>query len=90
MRAAVPFLAIFAQSLADNLLKLSGNVRDVSRELWWLFLKNRGHNFSWCVAGEWRMPGYHFVKNHAETPNIGAFINLRAEGLLGRHITDGS
>ena len=30
--ALIPFLAIFAQRLADNLLKLSRSVRDVTRE----------------------------------------------------------
>src|SRR5882724_7169391 len=36
------------------------------------------------------MPGYHFVKDYAETPDIGAFINRRAVRLLRRHITNGS
>src|SRR5439155_16560604 len=36
------------------------------------------------------MAGYHFVKNHTETPDIGTFINWRAVRLLGRHITNGS
>jgi len=36
------------------------------------------------------MPRYHFVKNCAETPDIGAFINLRAARLFRRHVTNGS
>src|SRR6266487_6349795 len=82
--------AIFAQRFADDLLKLSGRVCDVTRERRWLFLKNRRHHLAWCVAGEWHMPGYHFVKNYAETPDIGAFINVPAARLLGRHVTNGS
>ena len=34
------------------------------------------------------MPRYHFVKHHAETPDIGSFINVPAARLLGRHITN--
>src|SRR5439155_5335084 len=88
--AAIPFLAILAQRFADNLLKLSGRVREATRERRWLPLKNRRHHLFWCVASERRMPGYHFVKNYAETPDIGAFMNLRAERLLRRHVTYGS
>jgi hypothetical protein len=36
------------------------------------------------------MPRYHFVKNYAEIPDIGAFINLPAARLLRRHVTNGS
>src|SRR5438067_10313595 len=36
------------------------------------------------------MPRYHFIKHHAETPNIGALINLRAARLFRRHVTNGS
>src|SRR5438105_13341688 len=75
---------------ADNLLKLGRNVREVTRERRWLHPKNRSHRLSWRVAGEWRMPRYHFVKDHAETPNIGTLINLRAARLFRRHITNGS
>ena len=35
-----------------------------------------------CVTGEWRMPGYHFIKHHPETPDVGPFINLLAARLL--------
>src|SRR5437773_11213607 len=88
--ALIPFLALFAQRFADNLLKLGQSVREVIRERRWLLFKNRRHRFSWRVAGEWRMPRYHFVKDYAETPDIGAFINLRAARLFRRHITNGS
>jgi hypothetical protein len=57
VRAAISFLTVFAQRFADDLLKLSRNVRDVTRERRWLFLKNRRHYVLWRVAGEWRMPG---------------------------------
>src|SRR5206468_5606228 len=90
MRALIPFLALFAQRFADNLLKLSRSVRDVTRERRWFLLKNRSHYLFWCVAGERRMPRYHFVKDYAETPDISGFINVRTAGLLGRHITNGS
>src|SRR5882724_6037889 len=36
------------------------------------------------------MPGYHFVKNHAETPDISSFIHLRTGRLLRRHVTNSS
>src|SRR5438477_5365991 len=88
--AVIPFLAIFAQRFADNLLKLRGSMREVTRERRWLLLKNRRHRLSWCVAGEWRMPRYHFVKDDAETPDVGTFINLRAARLLRRHVMNGS
>src|SRR5206468_12834032 len=88
--AVIPFLAIFAQRFADNLLKLGRSVRDVTRERRWFLLKNRSHYLSWRFASEWRMPRYHFVKHHAETPNIGTLINLRAARLFRRHITNGS
>jgi hypothetical protein len=78
VRVVIPSLAIFALGFADDLLKLSGNVRDLIREWRWLFLENRRHHLSWGVAGEWRLPRYHFVKDHAEAPDIGAFINWRA------------
>src|SRR5262249_6198842 len=71
----VPLLAIFAQGFADNLLKLSGSTRDKFRERQWLRFKNRRHHLSWRVAGEWHMPSYHFIKDHAQTPDIGALIN---------------
>src|SRR6266576_1048646 len=90
MRAVIAFLAILTQRLADDLLKLSGSVCDVMRERRWLFLKNRRHHLSWCVAGEWRMTCCHFIKHRAETPDISGCINLRAAGLLGRHVTNGS
>src|SRR5438477_8232034 len=73
---------------------------DVIHERRWIHLMNRTHHRSWgaCravalrrrVAGEWRLPGYHFVKHHAETPDIGALINVSAARLLRRHITNGS
>src|SRR4029077_6168152 len=90
VRAAISLLAILTQRLADDLLKLSGSVCDVMRERRWLFLKNRRHHLSWCVAGEWRMTCCHFIKDYAETPDIGAVINLRATRLLRRHVTNGS
>src|SRR6266550_1967249 len=65
-------------------------MRDVTRERRWFLFKNRRHHLFWCVAGKRRMPRYHFVKNYAETPDIGAFINLRAARLLRRHVTNGS
>src|SRR5207249_3570717 len=45
---------------------------------------------AWCVAREWRMPGYHFVQNHAETPDVSGFINPAdcRTRLLGRHIAN--
>src|SRR5206468_11952396 len=55
----------------------------------WLFLQNRRHHLAWCVAGEWHMAGYHFVKHHAKTPNVSGCINLRTARLLRRHITNG-
>src|SRR6266550_212340 len=36
------------------------------------------------------MPRYHFVKDYAETPDIGALINRRAARLFRRHVTNGS
>src|SRR6266550_5180726 len=36
------------------------------------------------------MPRYHFVKDYAETPDIGAFINRRAARLFRRHVMSGS
>ena len=88
--AVIPLLAIFAQRFADYLLKLSGNMRDVTRERWRLDFQDRSHHLCWCVAGERRNPRYNFVKNYAETPDIRALINLRAARLLRRHITGGS
>src|SRR6266581_895089 len=35
------------------------------------------------------MASYHFIKHHAETPNVSGWINLCAARLLRRHITDG-
>src|SRR6266480_3526536 len=35
------------------------------------------------------MAGYHFVKHHAETPDIGALINVLSARLLRRHVTKG-
>src|SRR5205823_7903173 len=63
---------------------------DVTPERRWLFLKNRRHHLAWCVAREWRLPGYHFVQNHADAPDIGPVINMRAARLLRRHVTNGS
>src|SRR5207248_135981 len=88
--ALIPFLALFAQRFADNLLKLGRSVREVIRERLWLLLKNRRHRFSRRVAGERRMPRYHFVKDYAETPDIGALINRRAVRLFRRHVTNRS
>src|SRR6266481_14414 len=90
MRAVIAFLAILTQRLADDLLKLSGSVCDIIRERRRLFLENRRHHLSWCVTGEWRMTGSHFIKHHAETPDIGGFINVRAARLFRRHVTNGS
>src|SRR6476646_7756366 len=86
----IPFVAIFAQRFADNLLKFSGQMCDVMRERRWLRLKNCRHHLFWCVASEWRIAGYHFVKDYAETPDIGGLINLPAARLLRRHVTNGS
>ena len=36
------------------------------------------------------MAGHHFVKDYAETPDIGALINRRAARLFWRHVTNGS
>ena len=80
--AVVPFRAIFAQRLADNPLKLRQSLLVITRERRWLHLKNRRHHFSWCVAGEWRMPRYHFVKDYAQTPDIRGFINRHAARLF--------
>src|SRR5436190_15442737 len=77
-------------------------MRDVIRERRWLPLKKRRHHLWWCacravalrrrVAGEWHMAGYHFVKHHAETPDISGFINPADCGtrLFRRHITNSS
>src|SRR5947208_92570 len=35
------------------------------------------------------MAGYHFVKHHAETPDISALINVLSGRLLRRHVTNG-
>src|SRR5438132_13210242 len=84
--ALIPFLALFAQRFADNLLKLGRSVREVTRERRWFLLKNRKHRFSWRVAGNWRMPRYHFVQHYAQTPNIGSLINLPAARLVRPHV----
>src|SRR5207244_5488489 len=88
--AVIPFFTIFAQRFADDLLKLSRSVCDVTRERRRLFLQNRRHHLCWCVSSEWRLPGYHFVKHHAKTPDIGTLINVLSARLLGRHVTNGS
>ena len=89
--AVIPFLAIFAQRFADDLLKLSGRVRDVTRERRLApSQESKTSLLLVCSPSEWRMPGYHFVKDDAETPDIGAFINLPAARLLRRHVTNGS
>src|SRR4029077_12250728 len=36
------------------------------------------------------MPGYHFVKDYAETPDIGSLIDRRTARLFRRHVTNGS
>src|SRR5262249_11980795 len=36
---------------------------------------------------EWHLSRYHFVKHHAETPDVSGFFNRRAERLLRRHVT---
>src|SRR5215472_12691911 len=90
MRALIPLAAIFAQRFADDLLNLRGRVRDVSGERRWLFIKNRRHDLLRCVAGEWRLPGYHFVKHDAETPDIATLINWLSTRLLRRHVTNSS
>src|SRR5439155_8730233 len=82
--------ALFAQRFADDLLKLRWSVCDVTGERQWFFLKNRRHDFSWCVARERLMPGHHFVKDYAQTPDVGSFINRRAARLFRRHVTNGS
>src|SRR6266516_767445 len=88
--ALIPFLALFVQRLADNLLKLGRSLPDGTCERRWFHLKNRRHRLSWRFAGERRMPRYHFIENYAESPDIGALINLRAVRLLRRHITNRS
>src|SRR6266536_6135719 len=88
--ALIPFLALFVQRLADNLLKLGRSLPDGTCERRWFHLKNRRHRLSWRFAGERRMPRYHFVKDHAETPDIGTLINRRAVRLFRRHVTNGS
>src|SRR5205823_4915108 len=47
MGALIPFLALFAQRFADNLLKLGRRARDVTCERRWLPLKNRSYYLSW-------------------------------------------
>src|SRR5437762_6147690 len=63
---------------------------EVPRERRRLLLENRTHNLCWRVAGEWRMTGHHFVKHHAQAPDIAAVINVAAAGLLRRHVTNSS
>src|SRR6266446_2274015 len=36
------------------------------------------------------MPRYHFVKDYAETPDVGPLVDRRAPRLFRRHITNGS
>ena len=88
--ALIRFFAIFPQRFANDLLKLCRSVCDVTREERWFLLKNRSHYPSWRFAGEWRMPRYHFVKDYAETPDIGTLINRDAARLFRRHVTNGS
>ena len=88
--AVISFLAIFAQRLVDNLLKLSGSVRDVTRERRWLRLQDRIHHLLWYIAIKRHMPRHHLIKHHAQTPDIGALINRRAERLFRRHVTGAS
>src|SRR5438034_3679221 len=88
--ALVALSLIFAQRVADNVLKLRRSLAVITRKRRRLVLPNRSHDLSWCVAREWLMPGHHFVKDYAETPNIGPFIDRRATRLLRRHVRNGS
>src|SRR6476620_6245380 len=86
----ITLFAICAQRLTDDLLKLSGGVRKITSQRRRVFLKDGRRHLYRRVASERRMPGYHFVENHTETPNISAFINRRAARLLRRHVTGSS
>src|SRR5882724_9665376 len=88
--ALVALSLIFAQRVADNVLKLRRSLAVITRKRRRLLLPNRSHDFSWCVADEWRAARHHFVKNYAETPNIGPFIDRGATRLLRRHVRNGS
>ena len=88
--AIASYYKTWTQRFVDDLLKLSWSACEITRERRWLRLENRRHYVLRRVTGEWRMTGYHFIKNHAETPDIGTLINVLAAGLLGRHVTNGS
>src|SRR6185369_15180162 len=83
-------LSILAQRLAHNFLQLRRHVAPALVKRRWLAVKNGRNPVGLCLAAEWRIARYHFVKQHTKTENIRTRINRLATHLLGRHIADGS
>ncbi|HEY3600499.1 MAG TPA: hypothetical protein VGK72_00920 [Chthoniobacterales bacterium] len=86
MRAGIALARLFAQRLAHYLLKLGRSIAHIIGERWRLSFENRRDNFFRAISAKWRLPGYHFIENCAETPDVSAFVHLRATRLFRRHI----
>ena len=65
-------------------------MRPVSVSSGGVLLQNRTHRLHGSIAIERALAGKHFVKNRAETEEIGAVVGALSLHLLGRHVADRS
>ena len=84
--ALIALVPILAQRLADDPLKLRGNIRVKSRQWRGLPVEDGRDDVAAGLARERRSPRDHLVEHHPQRPDVGPLVHLAATDLLGRHV----
>src|SRR5450755_4631837 len=79
---------VFLQSLVDDCLDRSSNLRIDLRNRGWQLMKNRTKDLPGTRAFKRNFPGRHLIKHRTEREKVAAGIQFFCPYLFGRHVGD--
>src|SRR5690606_9987667 len=86
LNALISLITVFLERLADDPRKLDRGIRKHVRDLFRLVIYDRREGVRGRRPVKWRFADQKLVEDGAQAPNIGPLIDVKAAGLLGRHI----
>ena len=81
---------LFFQTLADDRVQFSRNIRAQAVQRLGFLVQDGIDDRLLVFALEREFPREHLVEHHAQRPDVGAWIDFLAQGLLGRHVVHGA
>ncbi len=89
LHVLIAVVGVLRQRLADVVIQLDGNPHPYRCDRRRLPVDNRVQHRLLAIPLERQSPRDHFIKQHAQRPDVGAAVGWLAFGLLGRHARDG-